>query len=160
MSKLVDDVKSGLKGIRGAGDALRGNLMEATDQALDPDSGHPAAQASQSKNRAIAEKGKQDIAGADEMIARREQKHQHGGVPANTSTYTGTHTGTAPAPGTTQGTTVGQGFASGGAPASHGTTHVQDHASTGIPHGQPTTSTGAADGTAGLGGAGGGRNWK
>ncbi|KAI1137661.1 hypothetical protein F5Y05DRAFT_77044 [Hypoxylon sp. FL0543] len=72
MSKIVDDVKTSLKGIRGAGDAIRGEVLEATDQAFDNNQNHPVTQASQAKNKAIAEKGKQDVKGVDEMFARRE----------------------------------------------------------------------------------------
>ncbi|KAI0130413.1 hypothetical protein BJ170DRAFT_593923 [Xylariales sp. AK1849] len=97
MSKLVDDVKSGLKGIRGAGDAVRGTVLEATDQALDNNTKHPATQESQMKNHAIAEKGKHDIRGADEMMARHEWQKKEGYAPASstTSTHTSGTTGTA-----------------------------------------------------------------
>jgi hypothetical protein len=86
MSKIVDDVKSGLKGIRGAGDALRGGLMEATDDAFDNNNKHPITQANQAKNRAIAEKGKQDIRGADEMVARHEWQRKGVAPPGETTT--------------------------------------------------------------------------
>ncbi|KAH7139939.1 hypothetical protein B0J13DRAFT_624749 [Dactylonectria estremocensis] len=76
MSKIIDDVKSGLKGIRGTGDALRGGMMEATDQAFEKNPRHPAVQESHSENRAVFEKGKQDMRGADEMFARHEWKHK------------------------------------------------------------------------------------
>ncbi|KAI1177890.1 hypothetical protein F4777DRAFT_576702 [Nemania sp. FL0916] len=79
-SKIIDDVKTGVKGIRGAGDALRGNLMQATDQAFDNSSNqnhHTHTQAaSEVKNESIAEKGKRDIQAADDMIARREQERE------------------------------------------------------------------------------------
>ncbi|KAI0476598.1 hypothetical protein GGR56DRAFT_643476 [Xylariaceae sp. FL0804] len=78
MSKLVDDVKTGLKGVKGTGDAVRGGLMEATDQAFDSQPNHPQTQASQSKNASITEKGKQHIADADEMLARREREKESG----------------------------------------------------------------------------------
>ncbi|CAM1505898.1 Fc.00g115350.m01.CDS01 [Cosmosporella sp. VM-42] len=78
MSKIVDDVKSGLKGIRGAGDELRGNLLEATDQTFERDQNNPETLAREGKHRAIAEKGKQDISGADDMLARREWEHRSG----------------------------------------------------------------------------------
>ncbi|KAI1445525.1 hypothetical protein F5Y02DRAFT_127701 [Annulohypoxylon stygium] len=71
MSKIVEDVKTGLKGIRGAGDVIRGDFLEATDQAFD-NKNHTQTQASQSKNRAVADKGKQDLKNVDEMFARRE----------------------------------------------------------------------------------------
>ncbi|KAI2605328.1 uncharacterized protein GGS25DRAFT_426051 [Hypoxylon fragiforme] len=77
MSRFVDDVKTGLKGIRGAGDAIRGQALEATDQVFDNNPRHPQTQASQIKNRTIADKGKQDIAHMDNMIARREVEHEN-----------------------------------------------------------------------------------
>ncbi|KAI1212123.1 uncharacterized protein F4807DRAFT_388252 [Annulohypoxylon truncatum] len=72
MSKIVEDVKTGLKGVRGAGDAIRGEFLDATDQAFDNNKNHPQTQASQTKNRTLAEKGKQDLRNVDEMFARRE----------------------------------------------------------------------------------------
>ncbi|KAF7557833.1 hypothetical protein G7Z17_g374 [Cylindrodendrum hubeiense] len=74
MSRIVDDVKSGLKGIRGAGDVLRGGLMEATDNAFEPE-GTVVPQ--QNKNAAVKEKGKQDIKGADEMVSRHEWERKN-----------------------------------------------------------------------------------
>ncbi|KAK8070756.1 hypothetical protein PG997_010959 [Apiospora hydei] len=113
MSKIIDDVKSGLKGIRGAGDAIRGSAMEATDQAFDNDNNHPQTQLAQAKNRSITEKGKQDIAGTDHMVARHEQKHgKHTAgaaagatEPVTTGTAAGTGTGVGGA--TEMGTGVG-----------------------------------------------------
>ncbi|KAM0187734.1 hypothetical protein ACHAPA_012048 [Fusarium lateritium] len=83
MSKLVDDVKSGLKGIRGAGDALRGGVLDATDQAFDTNPNHPETLKSRTDNRGIAEKGKQDMKGADNMISRREWEHKGVNPPAH-----------------------------------------------------------------------------
>jgi outer membrane murein-binding lipoprotein Lpp len=91
MSNLGNDIKSGLKGIFGAGEALRGTVNEAADQALDTDVKHPAAQQSQLKNRSVAEKGKADIAGADNMIARHEAKHQGTGAPVQSQPVEGNH---------------------------------------------------------------------
>ncbi|KAI0839365.1 hypothetical protein F5Y06DRAFT_295391 [Hypoxylon sp. FL0890] len=101
MSKIVDDVKTGLKGIRGAGDAIRGEVLEAADQAFDNNHNHPETQASQAKNRAIAEKGKQDVKDIDEMFARREWERKgvsgaDGAVPAHHPA--GTDASNAPAP--------------------------------------------------------------
>ncbi|KAI0376771.1 hypothetical protein F5Y04DRAFT_197802 [Hypomontagnella monticulosa] len=96
MSKIVDDVKTGLKGIRGAGDAIRGGVMEVTDQAFDNNQSHPDTQTSRAKNRAIAEKGKQDVKNVDEMFARREWERKgvsapegQGIPPVHHSTTTG-----------------------------------------------------------------------
>ncbi|KAK8877662.1 hypothetical protein PGQ11_002608 [Apiospora arundinis] len=99
MSKIVNDIKSGIKGVQGAGDAIRGSAMEVTDQAFDNRGNHAETQLSANKNRGITEKGKQDIAGVDHMVARHEQKH-------------GKHTAAAPAAApttTTTGTTMGTG---------------------------------------------------
>ncbi|KAH7129152.1 hypothetical protein EDB81DRAFT_808783 [Dactylonectria macrodidyma] len=96
MSKIIEDVKSGLKGIRGTGDVLRGEAMEAADQAFEKNPQHPAVQESHTENRAVYEKGKQDMRGADNMIARHEWKHKaadeagrreaaaHGAAPSTT----------------------------------------------------------------------------
>ncbi|KAK7946417.1 uncharacterized protein PG986_010738 [Apiospora aurea] len=118
MSKIIDDVKSGLKGIRGAGDAIRGSAMEATDQAFDNDSNHPQTQLAQAKNRSITEKGKQDIAGTDHMVARHEQKHGKHTAGAAAAAEEPVTTGTTAA-GTT---TTAAGTGVGGATAETGTT--------------------------------------
>ncbi|KAF4499921.1 hypothetical protein FAGAP_3922 [Fusarium agapanthi] len=83
MSKIVDDVKTGLKGIRGAGDAIRGEVLDATDQVFDTDPRHPETLKDSADNRAIADKGKQDMRGADHMIARREWKKKGVEPPAH-----------------------------------------------------------------------------
>ncbi|KAI8949789.1 hypothetical protein F4801DRAFT_580049 [Xylaria longipes] len=75
-SKIVDDVKTGIKGIRGAGDALRGNLMGATDQAFDNNQNHPETQASELKHQTIAQKGKADMQAVDDRLASREQERE------------------------------------------------------------------------------------
>ncbi|KAK2602327.1 hypothetical protein N8I77_008871 [Diaporthe amygdali] len=73
MSKVTEDIKAGLKGIRGAGETIRGGAMEVTDELLDKNPNHPQAQASATKNQAIKEKGKQQLASADSTIGQ-----QHG----------------------------------------------------------------------------------
>ncbi|KAM0426111.1 hypothetical protein ACHAPT_008742 [Fusarium lateritium] len=83
MSKIVDDVKSGLKGIRGAGDAIRGEVLQATDQAFEKNPDHPATVGSQAENEAIAQKGKRDMRGADEMFARHEWERKGVAPPAH-----------------------------------------------------------------------------
>ncbi|KAI1407891.1 hypothetical protein F5Y13DRAFT_120846 [Hypoxylon sp. FL1857] len=104
MSKIVDDVKTSLKGVRGAGDAIRGEVLEAADQAFDNNQTHPETQASKTKNRAIAEKGKQEVRNVDDMFARREWERKgvsgvDGAAPAHPPTATGASN--APAPTTT-----------------------------------------------------------
>ncbi|KAI1343272.1 hypothetical protein F5Y15DRAFT_369553 [Xylariaceae sp. FL0016] len=76
MSKIIDDVKTGLKGVQGAGDTIRGTVMGAADQALDSNSNHPQTQASRAQNASIAQKGKQDVQAVDDMLARREREHE------------------------------------------------------------------------------------
>lgn len=71
MTRAVQDIKSGLKGIRGAGEAIRGGAMEATDQLFDQDSNHPQTQASEAKNRAIKEKGLHEATAADRDLGSR-----------------------------------------------------------------------------------------
>lgn len=73
MSKVADDVKAGLKGVRGAGEAVRGGVMEATDELLDRNPDHPQTRVSETQNQAIKEKGKAQLAGADATIG-----HHHG----------------------------------------------------------------------------------
>ncbi|TRX90924.1 hypothetical protein FHL15_008129 [Xylaria flabelliformis] len=75
-SKIIEDVKTGMKGIRGAGDSLRGNMMQAADQAFDNNQNHPQTQASELKNQALAQKGKQDMQAVDDRLAAREQEHE------------------------------------------------------------------------------------
>lgn len=77
MSKVVEDIKSGLKGIKGAGDAIRGSTMEATDELFDQGANHPQSAASQTKNRALAEKGAQDAKLADSDIGQRHGPAAH-----------------------------------------------------------------------------------
>ncbi|KAJ4172872.1 hypothetical protein NW754_003076 [Fusarium falciforme] len=86
MSKLVDDVKSGLKGVRGAGDAIRGEVLKATDQTFEKNPDHPTTVESRTENEAIAEKGKKDLRGADEMLARHEWKRKGVAPPAHEAT--------------------------------------------------------------------------
>ncbi|TGJ78897.1 hypothetical protein E0Z10_g9868 [Xylaria hypoxylon] len=76
MSKVVDDVKTGIKGVRGAGDVLRGNLMETTDHAFDSNKNHPDTAASKLKNQTIAEKGKRDVQAVDDRLAEHDQKRE------------------------------------------------------------------------------------
>ncbi|KAK7916929.1 hypothetical protein PG985_010537 [Apiospora marii] len=137
MTGIIDDVKSGLKGIRGAGDAIRGTAMEKTDEVFDNDNNHPQTQVSQAQHRGLVEKGKQDIAGTDHMVARHEQKHGKqtatGGAAAAASepvasstpkTANTTTAGTTPSTGTAPSTTTGTGV--GGATET-GTTGANSH---------------------------------
>ncbi|KAH6648647.1 hypothetical protein BKA67DRAFT_575459 [Truncatella angustata] len=91
MSSIGQDIKSAIKGVHGAGEALRGSVNGAADSALDTDAKHPAAQQSQLKNESIRQKGKADMSSADSMIARHEAKHHGTGAPAQTQPVEGAH---------------------------------------------------------------------
>lgn len=69
-TKVADDIKAGLKGIRGAGEAIRGGTLEATDELFDNNPNHPETQTSKLENRSIMEKGKQDMKNADGVIGK------------------------------------------------------------------------------------------
>ncbi|KAI1818626.1 hypothetical protein GGS20DRAFT_527989 [Poronia punctata] len=75
-NKIIDDVKTGAKGIRGAGDTLRGEMMAATDQMFDNNQNHPQTQASEVKNESISQKGKADMQAVDDRLANREREHK------------------------------------------------------------------------------------
>ncbi|KAH6884409.1 hypothetical protein B0T10DRAFT_130632 [Thelonectria olida] len=85
MSRLVDDVKTTLKGVKGAGDAVRGDLLDATDKAFEKDPTDPTSVAKNTKNQAIREKGKQDVRNVDEMVARHEWNRKAGAEPGVTA---------------------------------------------------------------------------
>lgn len=71
MTKLTDNIKAGVKGVHGAGEVIRGEALDAADQLFD-NNHHPATIHNESKNQAIAEKGRQDIRNADATFAARE----------------------------------------------------------------------------------------
>lgn len=101
MSGIAQDIKSGLKGVKGAGDAIRGSVLQAGDELLDPKgSNHPDTAASHAKNRAIADQGEAEAKAADHDIGAR-----HGPASKNTQAVGGqTELGSA---GTGAGTTTG-----------------------------------------------------
>lgn len=90
MSSIAQDIKSGLKGIKGAGDAIRGKALQATDELLDPKGAtHPDTAATQAKNRAIADQGVADVDAADRDIGVRHGTAQNNTVGTTTTTATG-----------------------------------------------------------------------
>jgi hypothetical protein len=95
---VVGDVKSALKGIKGAGDAIRGSVNESVDTAFNEPEGKV-------HNQAIKEKGEADMQAADQRLT---QPHAAG---TNTGVKTGGLGGTNSAAG---GTTTGAGAHSGG----------------------------------------------
>ncbi len=104
---VVGDIKSALKGVKGAGDTIRGTVNESVDTAFNDRQGEVA-------NKAVKEKGIADMRAADQRL---NQPHSTG---AHTSaTHTGPHDGlrTGGLPGETKtataGTTTGAGAHSG-----------------------------------------------
>ncbi|OAA63416.1 hypothetical protein SPI_03579 [Niveomyces insectorum RCEF 264] len=110
MSQLVDSVKDGLKRVRGAGDAIRGEFMEASDKALETDPNHAQAAASQSKHHALAQKGLEDMSGRSAMSTRQETENMRGGAATNTA-YGNTATAGAPMARQTEADTAAAGTA-------------------------------------------------
>ncbi|KAJ9660182.1 hypothetical protein H2198_002688 [Neophaeococcomyces mojaviensis] len=96
-----EQVRSGLKGIHGIGEAIRGTAMEATDEAFNTKDGA-------AKNKAIADKGFADAKQADHNLG-----HNHG-IGSNNTAHTATNTPGMP-------TTTGAGVHST-APGNIGTT--------------------------------------
>lgn len=109
MSNIAQDIKSGLKGIKGAGDAVRGNILQAGDEILDPKgANHPDIAAAQAKNRAIAEQGAAEAKAADNDIGARHgtsaSKDTHAAVNSGSTGTAGV--GATTAPGRTSETTL------------------------------------------------------
>jgi hypothetical protein len=73
---LVNDIKSGLHGIHGAGEALRGGAMEALDGVFHKHDG-------EAKDRAIYEKGVAEMQGTETHFEHERQMHEQ---PASTTT--------------------------------------------------------------------------
>lgn len=66
---LVGDIKSGLHGIHGAGEALRGGAMEALDGIFHKHEG-------EERNKEIAERGLAEMRGGEGRVDSRQQ-HPH-----------------------------------------------------------------------------------
>ena len=74
MTRIVDDVKTGLKGIKGAGDTLRGGAMEAVDATFENRGNADAAAAAHGRNQGLMEKGRQDLGHVDQAISEHERR--------------------------------------------------------------------------------------
>lgn len=77
---LSDQIRSGVKGIHGVGEAIRGTAMQATDEIFNSPEGA-------AKNKVIADRGAEDARQADNVIG-----HNHG-IKANNTTTVPTSTG-------------------------------------------------------------------
>jgi hypothetical protein len=60
-NSAIDDVKSGLKGIHGVGESIRGNINNAVDHAAHDATG-------EAKNQAIANKGQAEMRQGEAMM--------------------------------------------------------------------------------------------
>jgi len=76
--ELVDDIKSGLHQVHGAGDAIRGGAMEALDAVFHKHEG-------EERNRAIAEEGIAEMNVEEDETALRS--HHHHGDSAHANPY-------------------------------------------------------------------------
>ncbi|KAJ9609135.1 hypothetical protein H2200_006906 [Cladophialophora chaetospira] len=83
--EAVGGAKSVLKGIKGAGDALRGTVNESVDTAFGDGEG-------QVKNRAVEEKGEADIQRADQQFGQTTTTGNTT-VAGGTTTGAGAHSG-------------------------------------------------------------------
>jgi hypothetical protein len=68
---IVGDIKAGLHGIHGAGEALRGGAMEALDGVFHKRDG-------EAKDREIYERGVAEMRGTEERIEAREAQFHQG----------------------------------------------------------------------------------
>ncbi|KIW80856.1 hypothetical protein Z517_03879 [Fonsecaea pedrosoi CBS 271.37] len=66
---IVDDIKSGLHGIHGAGDALRGGAMEVLDSVFHKQEG-------EQRNREIAAHGLAEMRGTEDRFEDRHHQHE------------------------------------------------------------------------------------
>ncbi|KAI1827591.1 hypothetical protein F4861DRAFT_491887 [Xylaria intraflava] len=80
-SNTIKDLKTTIKGIQGASEALRGEALATLDRALDPDPNDPQTRAAAEKNQAIADQGKRDMqALRDRLAGQKGQPDEVEGV--------------------------------------------------------------------------------
>ena len=85
-NEAIGDAKGILKGIKGAGDAIRGTFNESVDTAFKDTRG-------EAKNKAIKEKGQADMQRADERVGNVKYYSVAGRVCADELATGGTTTG-------------------------------------------------------------------
>ncbi|EXJ85553.1 hypothetical protein A1O1_05917 [Capronia coronata CBS 617.96] len=83
---FLNDVKSAVKGVKGAGDTIRGTVNESIDTAFNEKEGETA-------NRAIKEKGKTEMQAADQHFSEPGTAPPTGGLSGTKATASGTTTG-------------------------------------------------------------------
>lgn len=84
-SKIGSEIKGAVKGVHGAGEAIRGTLNQSVDAAFNDKAG-------EAKNQAVTEKGISEVEAADRNIGVRHGV-KSGGVTGGTTTGAGAHSG-------------------------------------------------------------------
>ena len=103
-NSLGDQIKSGVKGIHGIGEAIRGTALAETDKAFGTQS------AETTKNETIAQKGVTDMKAADHTVGHNHGIKGTGAANTVPATSAGVHS-TAPGNIGSTGATVGGGAA-------------------------------------------------
>jgi hypothetical protein len=84
-SNIGNDIKGAVKGIHGAGEAIRGTFNQSVDTAFNDKAG-------EAKNRVVTEKGINEVESADRTVGAGRGVAT-GGVTGGTTTGAGTHSG-------------------------------------------------------------------
>ena len=84
-SNLGSDIKGAVKGIHGAGEAIRGTFNQGVDAAFNDKAG-------EAKNQAVTEKGITEVESADRNVGAGHGVRT-GGVAGRTTTAAGAHSG-------------------------------------------------------------------
>jgi hypothetical protein len=84
-SNIGNDIKGAVKGVHGAGEAIRGTFNQAVDTAFGDKAGEV-------KNKAVVEKGINEVEATDRNIGARHGV-KTGGVTDGTTTGAGAHSG-------------------------------------------------------------------
>jgi hypothetical protein len=84
-SNIGNDIKGAVKGIHGAGEAIRGTFNQSVDTAFNDKAG-------EAKNRAVTERGINEVESADRTVGAGHSI-QTGGVSGGTTTGAGAHSG-------------------------------------------------------------------
>jgi hypothetical protein len=84
-TKIGNDIKAAVKGIHGAGEAIRGTINQSVDTAFNDKTG-------EAKNRAVTERGINEVESADRTVGAGHGVAT-GGVTGGTTTGAGAHSG-------------------------------------------------------------------
>ena len=84
-NNIGSDIKGAVKGIHGAGEAIRGTFNQAVDTTFSDKAG-------ETKNKVVTEKGINEVEAADRNVGARPDA-KTGGVTSDTTTGAGAHSG-------------------------------------------------------------------